>query len=73
MATYRVRFYQHTYSPDRHSIKRLVHQVDVEADGPSQALIQAEAGLQGDLEADSVEVAAHPHYGCGCGCEPRAA
>ncbi len=56
MTTYRVQFYQSTYSADGHSIKRLMRQVDVVAECPSQALIEAQAG--GCAGADSVEVRA---------------
>ncbi len=79
MTTYRVRFYQNAYSPDGHSTKRLVRQVDVVAECPSQALIEAQAGLQAGLEgsmgADSIEVGyliEDPHADHACH-PPRAA
>jgi len=74
MATYRVRFYQNTYSADHHSIKRLARQVDVEADSPTQALMLAQGELRSGLEADSIEVGClseGPH--AGTGHAPRAA
>ena len=57
MNNYRVSFYKDLLNSDGHSFKCLQHQVDVESDGPSQALVLAERLIDNErLDADCVEV-----------------
>jgi hypothetical protein len=57
MNNYRVSFYKDLLNSDGHSFKCLQRQVDIQSDGPSQALVLAQR-LVGDerLNADCVEV-----------------
>lgn len=57
MNNYRVSFYKDILNSDGHSFKCLQRQVDVQSDGPSQALVQAERLVDNErLNADCVEV-----------------
>ena len=57
MNSYRVSFYKDLLNSDGHSFKCLQRQVDVESDGPSQALVLAERLVDNErLNADCVEV-----------------
>ena len=57
MNSYRVSFYKDLLNSDGHSFKCLQRQVDVQSDGPSQALVQAEQLVDNErLNADCVEV-----------------
>lgn len=57
MNSYRVAFYKDLLNSDGHSFKCLQRQVDVESDGPSQALVLAERLVDNErLNADCVEV-----------------
>ena len=57
MNHYRVSFYKDLLNSDGHSFKCLQRQIDVESDGPSQALVLAEQLVDNDrLNADCVEV-----------------
>lgn len=57
MNHFRVSFYKDLLNSDGHSFKCLQRQIDVESDGPSQALILAERLVDNDrLNADCVEV-----------------
>jgi hypothetical protein len=57
MNNYRVLFYKDLLNSDGHSFKCLQRQVDVESDGPSEALVLAERMVDNaQLNADCVEV-----------------
>jgi hypothetical protein len=57
MNNYRISFYKDLLNSDGHSFKCLQRQVDVQSDGPSQALVLAEQLVDNDrLNADCVEV-----------------
>jgi hypothetical protein len=57
MNSYRVAFYKDLLNSDGHSFKCLQRQVDVESDGPSQALVLAERLVDNErLNDDWVEV-----------------
>ena len=57
MNNYRVSFYKDLLNSDGHSFKCLQRQVDVQSDGPSQAVALAERLVDnGRLNADCVEV-----------------
>ena len=57
MNNYRVSFYKDLLNSDGHSFKCLQRQVDVQSDGPSQALELAERLVDNKrLNADCVEV-----------------
>lgn len=57
MNNYRVSFYKDLCNSDGHSFKCLQRQVDVQSDGPSQALVLAERLVDNErLNADCVEV-----------------
>jgi hypothetical protein len=57
MNSYRVSFYKDLLNSDGHSFKCLQRHVDVQSDGPSQALVLAERLVDnGRLNADCVEV-----------------
>ena len=57
MNSYRVSFYKDLLNSDGHSFKCLQRQIDVQSDGPSEALILAERLIDNDrLNADCVEV-----------------
>ena len=57
MNSYRVSFYKDLLNSDGHSFKCLQRQVDVQSDGPSQALVLAEQLVDNErLNADCVEV-----------------
>ncbi len=57
MNNYRVSFYKDLLNSDGHSFKCLQRQIEVQSDGPSQALILAERLVDNDrLSADCVEV-----------------
>ena len=57
MNNYRVSFYKDLCNSDGHSFKCLQRQVDVQSDGPSEALVQAERLVDNErLNADCVEV-----------------
>jgi hypothetical protein len=57
MNNYRVSFYKDILNSDGHSFKCLQRQVDVQSDGPSQALLLAERLVDNErLNADCVEV-----------------
>jgi hypothetical protein len=57
MNSYRVSFYKDLLNSDGHSFKCLQRQIDVQSDGPSQALVLAERLIDNDrLNADCVEV-----------------
>ena len=57
MNSYRVSFYKDLLNSDGHSFKCLQRQVDVQSDGPSQALVQAEQLVDNErLNAACVEV-----------------
>ena len=57
MNSYRVAFYKDLLNSDGHSFKCLQRQVDVESEGPSQALVAAERLVDNErLNADCIEV-----------------
>jgi hypothetical protein len=57
MNNYRVSFYKDLLNSDGHSFKCLQRQVDVQSDGPSQALMLAERLVDNErLNADCVEL-----------------
>ena len=57
MNNYRVSFYKDLLNSDGHSFKCLQRQIDIQSDGPSQALVLAEQLIDNDrLNADCVEV-----------------
>jgi hypothetical protein len=57
MNNYRVSFYKDLLNSDGHSFKCLQRQVDVQSNGPSQALVLAEQLVDNErLHADCVEV-----------------
>lgn len=57
MNHYRVAFYKDLLNSDGHSFKCLQRQIDVRADGPSQALVSAEQLVDNErLNADCIEV-----------------
>jgi hypothetical protein len=57
MNNYRVSFYKDLLNSDGHSFKCLQRQVDVQSDGPSQAVVLAERLVDNErLNADCVEV-----------------
>jgi hypothetical protein len=57
MNNYRVSFYKDLLNSDGHSFKCLQRQVDVQSDGPSEALVMAERLVDNErLNADCVEV-----------------
>ena len=57
MNSYRVSFYKDLLNSDGHRFKCLQREVDVESDGPSQALVFAERLVDNErLNADCVEV-----------------
>jgi hypothetical protein len=57
MNTYRVSFYKNLLNSNGHNFKCLQRQVDVESDGPSQALVLAERLIHDDrFDIDRVEV-----------------
>ena len=57
MNNYRVSFYKDLCNSDGHSFKCLQRQIDVQSDGPSQALLLAERLVNNErLNADCVEV-----------------
>jgi len=57
MTNYRVSFYKDLLNSDGHSFKCLQRQVDVQSDGPSEALALAERLIDNKrLNADDVEV-----------------
>ena len=57
MNSYRVSFYKDICNSDGHSFKCLQRQIEVQSDGPSQALILAERLVDNErLNADCVEV-----------------
>jgi hypothetical protein len=67
MNNYRVSFYKDLCNSDGHSFKCLQRQIEVQSDGPSQALLLAERLVDnGRLNADCVEVthlADHHEFG----------
>ena len=57
MNNYRVSFYKDLCNSDGHSFKCLQRQIEVQSDGPSQALVLAERLVDNQrLNADCVEV-----------------
>jgi hypothetical protein len=57
MNSYRVSFYKDLCNSDGHSFKCLQRQVDVQSEGPSEALVLAERLVDNErLNADCVEV-----------------
>ncbi|MFG3593294.1 hypothetical protein [Bradyrhizobium sp. RDI18] len=57
MNNYRVSFYKDLLNSDGHSFKCLQRQVDIQSDGPSEALVLAERLVDNErLNADCVEV-----------------
>jgi hypothetical protein len=57
MNSYRVSFYKDLLNSDGHTFKCLQSEVDVESDGPSQALVSAERLVDNErLNVDCVEV-----------------
>jgi hypothetical protein len=57
MNSYRVSFYKDLCNSDGHSFKCLQRQIDVQSEGPSQALTLAERLVDNErLNADCVEV-----------------
>jgi hypothetical protein len=57
MNNYRVSFYKDLCNSDGHSFKCLQRQIEVQSDGPSQALVLAERLVDNErLNADCVEV-----------------
>ena len=57
MNNYRVSFYKDLCNSDGHNFKCLQRQIDVQSDGPSQALVLAERLVDNErLNADCVEV-----------------
>ena len=67
MNNYRVSFYKDLCNSDGHSFKCLQRQIEVQSDGPSQALVLAERLVDNErLNADCVEVthlADHHEFG----------
>jgi hypothetical protein len=71
MNTYRVSFYKDLLNSDGHSFKCLQRQIDVQSEGPSQALVLAERLVDNErMNADCVEVV---HLGDHAGSEQSAA
>jgi hypothetical protein len=57
MNSYRVSFYKDLLNSNGHRFKCLQRQIDVQSDGPSQALVLAQQLTEADrLEMDCVEV-----------------
>jgi hypothetical protein len=57
MTLYRVSFYKDLLNSDGHSFKCLQRQVDIESEGPSQALVASERLVDNErLNADCIEV-----------------
>jgi hypothetical protein len=57
MNSYRVSFYKNLLNSSGHSFKCLQRQIDVQSNGPSQALVLAQQLTHSEsLEADCVEV-----------------
>ena len=57
MNNYRVSFYKDLLNSDGHSFKCLQRQVDVQSEGPSQAMVLAERLIDNErLNADCIEV-----------------
>ena len=57
MNTYRVSFYKDLLNSDGHSFKCLQRQIDIQSEGPSQALVLAERLVDNErMNADCVEV-----------------
>jgi len=57
MTLYRVSFYKDLLNSDGHCFKCLQRQVDVESEGPSQAMVVAERLVDNErLNADCIEV-----------------
>jgi hypothetical protein len=57
MNSYRVSFYKDLLNSNGHSFKCLQRQIDVQSDGPSQALVLAQQLTHSEgLEVDCVEV-----------------
>ncbi|MBN9043220.1 MAG: hypothetical protein BGP05_04380 [Rhizobiales bacterium 62-47] len=57
MNSYRVSFYKDRFNSEGHSFKCLQHQIVVQSDGPSQALVLAEQLIgHAPLDIDRVEV-----------------
>jgi hypothetical protein len=57
MNSYRVCFYKDLLNSDGHRFKCLQRQVDIQSDGPSQAVVLAEKMVDNErLNADCVEV-----------------
>ena len=57
MNNYRVSFYKDLLNSDGHSFKCLQRQINVQSDGPSQAVVLAERLVDNErLNADCVEV-----------------
>jgi hypothetical protein len=60
MNSYRVSFYKDLLNSDGHSFKCLQRQVDVQSEGPSQAMVLAERLVDNErLNAECVEVMHH--------------
>ena len=63
MNSYRVSFYKDICNSDGHSFKCLQRQIEVQSDGPSQALVLAERLVDNErLNADCVEVTHLPGH-----------
>lgn len=63
MKSYRVSFYKDLCNSDGHSFKCLQRQIEVQSDGPSQALILAERLVDNErLNADCVEITHLPGH-----------
>ena len=63
MNSYRVSFYKDLCNSDGHSFKCLQRQIEVQSDGPSQALMLAERLVDNErLNADCVEVVHLPGH-----------
>ena len=63
MNNFRVSFYKELCNSDGHSFKCLQRQIDVQSDGPSQALVLAERLVDNErLNADCVEVTHLPGH-----------
>lgn len=57
MNTYRVSFYKDLLNSDGHNFKCLQHQIDIQSDDPSQALVLAEQLIgTTPMDIDRVEV-----------------
>ena len=78
MNNYRVSFYKDLLNSDGHSFKCLQHQVDVQSEGPSQAMVLAERLIDNErLNADCIEVMhlsshhefEHPPYQSSASCK----